>query len=49
VQVSQRKPIENVFYERTAAANLESFAIFFQFGVFYAWGQLMDQQVQTVQ
>jgi V-type H+-transporting ATPase subunit d len=48
-QVSQRKSIEDVFYERTAAANVESFAMFFQFGVFYAWVQLMDQEVRNIQ
>jgi len=48
-QVSQRKSIEDVFYERAAAASAESFAIFFQFGVFYAWTGLMDQEVRNIQ
>jgi V-type H+-transporting ATPase subunit d len=48
-QVSQRRSIEDVFYERTAAAHVDLFALFFQFGVFYAWVQLLDQEVRNVQ
>jgi V-type H+-transporting ATPase subunit d len=48
-QVSQRKSIEDVFYERTAAANVDLFAMFFQFGVFYAWVHLLDQEVRNIQ
>jgi V-type H+-transporting ATPase subunit d len=48
-QVSQRKSIEDVFYEKTAASNVECFAIFFQFGVFYAWVHLLDQEVRNIQ
>ena len=48
-QVSQRKSIEDLFYEKAAAMSVESFAIFFQFGVFYAWAHLMDQEVRNIQ
>ncbi|OHT15388.1 hypothetical protein TRFO_14141 [Tritrichomonas foetus] len=48
-QTSQRKSIEDVFYERIAAMHVESFTIFFQFGVFYAWTHLMDQEVRNIQ
>lgn len=48
-QVSQIKTLEDVFYERTAALNVEQFAIYFQFGVFYAWIHLLDQEVRNIQ
>ena len=47
--VTQTKSIEDVFYERTANMNADSFNIFFQFGVFYAWTHLMDQEVRNIQ
>jgi V-type H+-transporting ATPase subunit d len=48
-KVTPRKSIEDVFYERSAVANVESFALFFQFGVFYSWVQLMDQEIRNIQ
>ncbi|KAH0791955.1 V-type proton ATPase subunit d 2 [Histomonas meleagridis] len=47
--VSQTNSIEDVFYERMAEMNVDSFNIFFQFGVFYAWVHLMDQEVRNIQ
>ena len=43
------KTIEDVFNEKAAEMHVESFAIFFQFGVFYSWVQLMDQEVRNIQ
>ena len=48
-QTSQRKTIEDVFNEKMAQMHVDSFAIFFQFGVFYAWTHLMDQEVRNIQ
>lgn len=48
-QTSQTKSIEDVFYEKIALMHVDSFSIFFQFGVFYAWAHLMDQEVRNIQ
>lgn len=48
-QTTQTKSIEDVFYERIAQMHVDSFSIFFQFGVFYAWTHLMDQEVHNIQ
>lgn len=43
------KTIEEVFQEKIAELHVDSFNIFFQFGVFYSWVQLMDQEVRNIQ
>ena len=43
------KTIEDVFYEKAAEFHVTNFALFFQFGVFYSWVQLLDQEVRNIQ
>jgi len=43
------KSIEDVFFDKAAQMHVLNYAVFFQFGVFYSWVQLMDQEIRNIQ
>lgn len=48
-QVGPGKTIEDLFHEQATTMYLDCFAVHFQFGVFYSWVQLLDQEVRNIQ
>jgi len=44
-----QKGIEDIFNEYAAQLHIGNFSIYFNFGVFYSWVQLLDQEVRNIQ
>jgi len=48
-KVTLNTSLEDVFYQKCAEIFVEEFAHFFNFGVFYSWMNLFDQEIRNIQ